>query len=1068
MDPSEANEQVNGGISQNPFSALVQSLDNSNFNETASLKPESSDCKTETSYPIDDTVTQLIAKVFHFIYFLPNLNIKDDETDHLLIHLIRVPDSQRIGKDDISFQLEPVIFERLLMDTKKLSSNKIQVKIANADPFFISALTKDETLIEDRILYYLYRCFWRATELLKNNQNQEEIEMILIMKQNILKQGAKYLLNPKLYQPKCNYILLDLLNDFYNFPEQILIITKFVVDLVEMIEQLVKDEEEEEKKETKTETKSANQSSKAISLNLIKILNGQYYLAMCKRLEKTSLIDKDLYQSLDLIQCLTCSSLLGQVFMRLNSPWDEFYCKLSPHEFKKDYLGYSGLESDIMNTLIGSILSVSCLPRLKNNSFEFFNTHSHYSSQQEYQVIGDNLCHQLNLLTEKMHLIFLSLLKQPVTKDLVCNWIGMTLYAFRERGKLWSNEMAISQSLIQISDGFMINFGNLLLQFCKPFSIPNSPKLLKIDPRYCHSSSLPLTCDPSAQGVYLREIDKETFLVPIEVNHESISQNFNFMTEIFFCTHKALQIGFRACNERFLRLISDLQQLTRIYQSQVSSVPIDQSIIRKQLDESMTSFLSFKAMLSQDAVLDLMIRFHVSTSTWLLNLAMSDNLSQFSEKFAAVNVEKSCDKSSELLSYVPEFIIENIIDLIIFLRRFAENALKIFPNSFLEPLITVVLTFMGSPKRMTNPHLRARLAEVLEALMPKKEDNSPMGLEFGFANSFDIGNVLFTSYPHIQHLVPTLLHVFVSIEMTGTSVAFEQKFQYRRPMYIVLKYLCKEIEGPHLKKIRELAEDAEKNIEHQDPPLFLRFINLLTNDAIFLLDEALGFMSKLRELQQQMISGAWDDLTQIQRREQMSNFDRLGRMARFHNVIGNETIHTLSWLTEIIKSIFSHYILVDRIAAMLNYFLYHLVGPEKKNFKVKDVGGDGYDFKPADIVFDICNIYLNLGSSCNPKWKEFCNAVVNDSRSYSSNLLPLASAVLIKTGKAMSDKVFDLLLLTGTLGKCSRESKKEDIDINDIPEEFIDPIMSNLMTDPVALPSGYILDRSTIARHLLR
>ena len=32
---------------------------------------------------------------------------------------------------------------------------------------------------------------------------------------------------------------------------------------------------------------------------------------------------------------------------------------------------------------------------------------------------------------------------------------------------------------------------------------------------------------------------------------------------------------------------------------------------------------------------------------------------------------------------------------------------------------------------------------------------------------------------------------------------------------------------------------SEEHIEDTDPPLFLRFINLLINDAIFLLDEAL-------------------------------------------------------------------------------------------------------------------------------------------------------------------------------------------------------------------------------------
>lgn len=33
------------------------------------------------------------------------------------------------------------------------------------------------------------------------------------------------------------------------------------------------------------------------------------------------------------------------------------------------------------------------------------------------------------------------------------------------------------------------------------------------------------------------------------------------------------------------------------------------------------------------------------------------------------------------------------------------------------------------------------------------------------------------------------MKVFVGIEMTGQSVEFEQKFNYRRPMYAVFDYL---------------------------------------------------------------------------------------------------------------------------------------------------------------------------------------------------------------------------------------------------------------------------------------
>ena len=39
---------------------------------------------------------------------------------------------------------------------------------------------------------------------------------------------------------------------------------------------------------------------------------------------------------------------------------------------------------------------------------------------------------------------------------------------------------------------------------------------------------------------------------------------------------------------------------------------------------------------------------------------------------------------------------------------------------------------------------------------------------------------------------------------------------------------------------------------------------------------------------------------------------------------------------------------------------------------------------------------------------------------------------------------------------------------DDAPEEFLDPLMFNLMEDPVELPDSHtIIDRITIKRHLL-
>lgn len=54
------------------------------------------------------------------------------------------------------------------------------------------------------------------------------------------------------------------------------------------------------------------------------------------------------------------------------------------------------------------------------------------------------------------------------------------------------------------------------------------------------------------------------------------------------------------------------------------------------------------------------------------------------------------------------------------------------------------------------------------------------------------------------------------------------------------------------------------------------------------------------------------------------------------------------------------------------------------------------------------------------------------------------------------------------VGHMEREEKANQEVLADAPDEFLDPIMSTLMGDPVILPSSKVtVDRTTIARHLL-
>jgi ubiquitin conjugation factor E4 A len=111
---------------------------------------------------------------------------------------------------------------------------------------------------------------------------------------------------------------------------------------------------------------------------------------------------------------------------------------------------------------------------------------------------------------------------------------------------------------------------------------------------------------------------------------------------------------------------------------------------------------------------------------------------------------------------------------------------------------------MGDASRLRNPHLRAALAEAFEAILPNKQHGGGRTLNRLIYLSHIIFNFLvflyvissfaeaiFTNHPLIEHLPRVLLDVFVSIELTGQAVAFEQKFNYRRPMYEILEYLWK-------------------------------------------------------------------------------------------------------------------------------------------------------------------------------------------------------------------------------------------------------------------------------------
>uniref|UniRef100_A0A672ZPS1 Ubiquitin conjugation factor E4 A n=1 Tax=Sphaeramia orbicularis TaxID=375764 RepID=A0A672ZPS1_9TELE len=701
-------------------------------------------------------------------------------------------------------------------------------------------------------------------------------------------------------------------------------------------------------------------------------------------------------------------------------------------------------------TLLGAVLSISCLlktPGIVEGHGYFLNPSR--SSAQETKVQEANIHQFMGQFHDKLHQVLKNLLQRSgETRHLLLSWLGNCLQANAGRAKIWANQMPEIFFQMYASDAFFLNLGAALLKLCQPFCRPRSPKLLTFNPTYCALKDLSEE-ERHNRNVHAKGLDKETCLIPVPPQQlvES-AQSYSLLTENLILTQLTMHLGFHRLHEQMVKMNQSLHRLQVTWQeAQRTANPMSEQFL-EQFERLMIVYLSTKAATTQPAMLQCCLNLQASMAALLVQLGMGNQ----GPEHVALNFPLPSLQNT-MLCYIPEFFAENLGDFFIFLRRFADDVLETSAES-LEQILSFITVFMGNVERMKNPHLRAKLAEVLEAVMPHMEPVAP-----GAAQPIVFQRErVFCSYRHAPQLAEALITVFVDIEFTGDPHQFEQKFNYRRPMYPILKYMWSK--DSYRESIKHLADYASENLEAMNPPLFLRFLNLLMNDAIFLLDEAIQYLSKIKILQLERDRGEWDSLPPDARREKESSLQMFGQLGRFHNIMSNETIGTLAFLTSEIKGIFVHPFLAERIISMLNYFLQHLVGPKMGALKVKDFSE--FDFKPQQLVSDICTIYLNLGDEEN-----FCATVPKDGRSYSPTLFSQTVRVLKKINKPGNMIVAFGLLADKIKSHADRQQQEEET-YSDAPDEFLDPIMSTLMLDPVLLPSSNVtVDRSTIARHLL-
>lgn len=254
-----------------------------------------------------------------------------------------------------------------------------------------------------------------------------------------------------------------------------------------------------------------------------------------------------------------------------------------------------------------------------------------------------------------------------------------------------------------------------------------------------------------------------------------------------------------------------------------------------------------------------------------------------------------------------------------------------------------------------------------------------------------------------------------------------------------------------------LANMVPFNDTRVNRQFFVQFVNLLLNDATYLLDEALTKLVKIHDYQKQLQSHG---LSPEDREKIKTDLEQAEQQCQSWMQLVNDTMGMMKLFTETLRESFTMPEIVVRLAGMLNYNLESLVGPKRGQLKVEDA--KKYHFDPKTLLSDFIDVYLNLGSR-----PEFVKAVASDGRSYKPSNFEAASQLLQHSLGKPPETVVAWNDLRKMVAEAKDELDQAELDLGEIPPEFEDPIMGDLMTDPVILPSRHIMDRSTIVQQLL-
>nr|XP_048271054.1 ubiquitin conjugation factor E4 B isoform X2 [Myodes glareolus] len=641
------------------------------------------------------------------------------------------------------------------------------------------------------------------------------------------------------------------------------------------------------------------------------------------------------------------------------------------------------------------------------------------------RVVSQSLQHYLEVGRQELFKILHSVLLNGETREAALSYMAAIVNANMKKAQMQADDRLVS------TDGFMLNLLWVLQQ------LSTKIKLETVDPTYIFHPKCRITLPNDETRINATMEDVNEWLAELYGDQPPFSEP-KFPTECFFLTLHAHHLSILPSCRRYIRRLRAIRELNRTVEDLKSNesqwkdsplAPRHREMLKRcktQLKKLVRCKACADAGLLDESFLRRCLNFYGLLIQLMLRI--------LDPAYPDVTLPLSSDVPKAFAA-LPEFYVEDVAEFLFFIVQYSPQVLY---EPCTQDIVMFLVVMLCNQNYIRNPYLVAKLVEVMFMTNPSVQPRTQKFFE------------MIENHPlSTKLLVPSLMKFYTDVEHTGATSEFYDKFTIRYHISTIFKSLWQNI-----------AHHGTFMEEFNSGKQFVRYINMLINDTTFLLDESLESLKRIHEVQEEMKNKEqWDQLPRDQQQARQSQLAQDERVSRSYLALATETVDMFHLLTKQVQKPFLRPELGPRLAAMLNFNLQQLCGPKCRDLKVENP--EKYGFEPKKLLDQLTDIYLQLDCA------RFAKAIADDQRSYSKELFEEVISKMRKAGIKSTIAIEKFKLLAEKVEEIVAKNARAEIDYSDAPDEFRDPLMDTLMTDPVRLPSGTIMDRSIILRHLL-